>query len=53
MSQDVPPEKTLDATLLVRRMGHDFNNLFSIVLGGLSLLQRRQRRSMVAAEVAA
>jgi len=39
MPQDVTPDKMLDATLLVRRMGHDFNNLFSIVLGGLSLLR--------------
>jgi signal transduction histidine kinase len=38
---DVPPPEPsdFDATTLVRRMGHDFNNLFSIILGGMSLLR--------------
>ena len=40
MSNELPPESfDFNATVLVRRMGHDFNNLFSIVLGGLSLLR--------------
>ena len=34
-----PPPESMSAPLLVRRMGHDFNNLFSIILGGLSLLR--------------
>ena len=29
----------VDASVLVRRLGHDFNNLFSVVLGGLTLLR--------------
>lgn len=36
---DPAPEDTISAPLLVRRMGHDFNNLFSIILGGLTLLR--------------
>ncbi|MFT5446736.1 MAG: signal transduction histidine kinase [Gammaproteobacteria bacterium] len=38
---NVPPPgpSDFDATALIPRMGHDFNNLFSIVLGGLSLLR--------------
>ena len=40
MTDSSPPETSdFDASVLVRRMGHDFNNLFSIVLGGLSLLR--------------
>ena len=39
MNHDDRAHADLDGTLLVRRMGHDFNNLFSIVLGGLSLLR--------------
>ena len=40
MTNASPPNPSdFDATVLVRRMGHDFNNLFSIVLGGLSLLR--------------
>jgi len=40
MTNGPPPETSdFDAIVLVRRMGHDFNNLFSIVLGGLSLLR--------------
>jgi signal transduction histidine kinase len=30
---------SVSPTALVRQLGHDFNNLFSIVLGGLSLLR--------------
>ena len=41
--EDATPPQTqpdsMSAPLLVRRMGHDFNNLFSIILGGLSLLR--------------
>ncbi|HUF61806.1 MAG TPA: ATP-binding protein [Verrucomicrobiales bacterium] len=37
---DAPPAgATLSAEQLIRHMGHDFNNLFSIILGGLSLLR--------------
>jgi len=40
MTDSSPPESSdFAASILVRRMGHDFNNLFSIVLGGLSLLR--------------
>ncbi|MFT5173085.1 MAG: signal transduction histidine kinase [Gammaproteobacteria bacterium] len=40
MTNAPPPESSdFDASVLVRRMGHDFNNLLSIVLGGLSLLR--------------
>ena len=40
MTDSSPPEfSDFAASVLVRRMGHDFNNLFSIVLGGLSLLR--------------
>ena len=44
---DVPPPDPddFDATILVRRMGHDFNNLFSIILGGLSLLREELPQS--------
>jgi signal transduction histidine kinase len=34
-----PAGETLSAEQLIRHMGHDFNNLFSIILGGLSLLR--------------
>jgi len=37
--EDDAPLQPLSAPLLVRRMGHDFNNLFSIILGGLGLLR--------------
>ena len=33
------PDSPISAEQLVRRMGHDFNNLFSIMLGGLTLLR--------------
>lgn len=37
---DTPPAgEALSAEQLIRHMGHDFNNLFSIILGGLSLLR--------------
>jgi len=39
MQRDTSPVPDLPATDLVRRMGHDFNNLFSVILGGLSLLR--------------
>lgn len=34
-----PASDEMRAAQLVRHMGHDFNNLFSIILGGLSLLR--------------
>jgi len=37
--EDASAPESMSAPLLVRRMGHDFNNLFSIILGGLSLLR--------------
>lgn len=39
MDHDHSAAHDLAGTELVRRMGHDFNNLFGIVLGGLSLLR--------------
>lgn len=34
-----PARDEVSAAQLIRHMGHDFNNLFSIILGGLSLLR--------------
>lgn len=36
---NTPPGGAPSTDLLVRRMGHDFNNLLSVILGGLSLLR--------------
>jgi signal transduction histidine kinase len=38
-SAALPASSEMSAAQLIRHMGHDFNNLFSIILGGLSLLR--------------
>ena len=50
-SDDHSTPDGLSATLLVRRMGHDFNHLFSVILGGLGLLREELPASAWNAEL--